>query len=92
MVLYTNIDNFCYNPYMIKSTLNEIFAQRRQPNEISTAEIEAWLGVTRVTVNNWRNSGLITPTRYIRRHGNIYNLDKVRELAIERDYIENGNG
>lgn len=66
--------------------LDEIFQNRLRPDEIATGEIEQWLDISRMTINNWRNDGLLEPCRMIKRYGNIYRLDDVRLLAQARGY------
>lgn len=54
-------------------------------DEIETGEVCAWLGVTRATLQNWRENGKLVPVGVnpINR-GSLYRAADVRRLARER--------
>ena len=74
----------CY--FMGMMTLTEVMELRLQPNELSTAEVEKLLDVTRMSIHNWRQAGALEPVRYLKRHGNVYALNDVLALAAQRGY------
>lgn len=68
-------------------TLDEILSRRIKGNELSSREAEELLNVTRLTLANWRNDGVIAPLRQTKQYGYIYLADDVLRVGTERGHI-----